>query len=228
MGSTLIIFAYMRTRDENKIETIYREALKMLVNEGFDGFSMQKLAKVARVSPATIYIYFKDKEDLLLQLHKRELDKYFAYVMEDFDPEMDFATGLAHQWKRRAEYVIGHSDEAHFMEHFTFTPLLSKSVAKRDPRFSETMHRFVKKAILNKELVVMPFEVYWSVAFAPLYNLVRFHKAGMNLAGEPFQLTDEMLMQTLSLVLKALKPGDDEPVPPDIACIKDLKHFHNK
>jgi hypothetical protein len=41
----------------------------------------------------------------------------------------------------------------------------------------------------------------------------------MNLSGEKFELTDEMLMQTLSLVLKALKPGPDEPVP-DINCIK--------
>jgi len=218
MGSTLI-FAFMRTRDENKIEAIYREALEMVVNEGFEGLSMQKLAKAAGVSPATIYIYFKDKEDLLLQLHKRELDKYFAYIMDGFDPEMDFASGLAVQWKRRAEYVIRHPNEGHFMEHFAFTPLLQKSIRMRDKRFSEMMSRFVTKAIQNKELVVMPFEVYWSVAFAPLYNLVRYHKAGMNLSGEKFQLTDEMLMQTLSLVLKALKPGADEPVP-DISCMK--------
>jgi len=209
----------MRTRDENKIEAIYREALEMVVNEGFEGLSMQKLAKAAGVSPATIYIYFKDKEDLLLQLHKRELDKYFAYIMDGFDPEMDFASGLAVQWKRRAEYVIRHPNEGHFMEHFAFTPLLQKSIRMRDKRFSEMMSRFVTKAIQNKELVVMPFEVYWSVAFAPLYNLVRYHKAGMNLSGEKFQLTDEMLMQTLSLVLKALKPGADEPVP-DISCMK--------
>ncbi|MDO6429539.1 TetR/AcrR family transcriptional regulator [Flavitalea sp. BT771] len=209
----------MRTRDENKIEAIYREALQMVVNEGFEGLSMQKLAKAAGVSPATIYIYFKDKEDLLLQLHKRELDKYFAYILDGFDPEMDFASGLAVQWKRRAEYVIKHPNEGHFMENFAFTPLLQKSIRMRDKRFSEMMSRFVTKAIQNKELVVMPFEVYWSVAFAPLYNLVRYHKAGMNLSGEKFQLTDEMLMQTLSLVLKALKPGAGEPVP-DISCIK--------
>ena len=209
MGSTLI-FAFMRTRDENKMEAIYREALKMVVNEGFEGLSMQRLAKSAGVSPATIYIYFQDKEDLLLQLHKRELDKYFAFILEEFDPEMDFATGLALQWKRRAQYVIEHSDEAHFMEQFKYTPLLPKTVGMRDMHFVEVMRRFVTKAIENKELVVMPFEVYWSVAFAPLYNLVRYHKSGMNHAGEKFQLTDAMLMQTLSLVLKALKPGEGE------------------
>jgi AcrR family transcriptional regulator len=199
----------MRTRDENKIEALYREALQMIVKEGFDGLSMQKLARAAGVSPATIYIYFKDKEDLLLQLHKRETDRFFAYVLEDFDPESDFATGLEIQWKRRAQYVMEFTDVAHFMEHFTFIPLQAKSYSLRDKRFGEIMHRFVSKAIANKELVVMPFEVYWSIAFAPLYNLVKYHKAGMNLTGEKFQLTDSMLKQTLALVLKALKPSED-------------------
>jgi AcrR family transcriptional regulator len=202
----IFTFANMRIRDENKIEAIFQQALEMIVNEGFDGFSMQKLAKAAGVSPATIYIYFKDKEDLLLQLNKKVSEEYFAYVLEDFDPEMDFATGLAIQWKRRAKYIIDNPDIAHFLEHFSFTPLQIKTIKQKDKRFSKSMHRFIEKAIENKEMLSMPFEVYWSIAYSPLYNLVKYHKAGMNQAGDPFVLTDEMLMQTLGLVLKALKP----------------------
>jgi AcrR family transcriptional regulator len=196
----------MRVRDENKVESILQQALKMIVKEGFDGLSMQKLARAAGVSPATIYIYFKDRDDLLLQLYNLEKDKYFEYVLQGFDPEMDFATGLSVQWKNRAKYIIDNPDKAHFMEHFSFTPLHQRAAHSRDKGFSTIMGRFVHKAIENGELVKMPLEIYWSVAFAPLYNLVRFHKAGMNMAGDPFVLTDEMLQQTLSLVLKALRP----------------------
>lgn len=196
----------MRIRDESKIESVFDEALSMVVREGFDGLSMQKLAKAAGVSPATIYIYFKDRDDLLLKLHRRERDKFFAFVMEGFDPEMDFATGLTVQWKNRAKYVIDHPDRAHFLEHFTFTPLHARCRNEKNPVFKQGMKRFLEKAIANKELVNMSIEVYWSVAFAPLYNLVRFHKAGFNMAGDPFTLTDEMLLQTLALVLKAVKP----------------------
>jgi AcrR family transcriptional regulator len=196
----------MRIRDESKIESVFDEALSMVVREGFDGLSMQKLAKAAGVSPATIYIYFKDRDDLLLKLHRRERDKFFAFVMEGFDPEMDFATGLTVQWKNRAKYVIDHPDRAHFLEHFTFTPLHARCRNEKNPVFKQGMKRFLEKAIANKELVNMSIEVYWSVAFAPLYNLVRFHKAGFNMAGDPFVLTDEMLLQTLALVLKAVKP----------------------
>lgn len=196
----------MRARDENKIEAIFQQALEMIVNEGFDGLSMQKLAKAAGVSPATIYIYFKDKEDLLLQLHKRETERFFEYLMEGFGTDMDFATGMAVQWRRRAHYVIQNPLVAHFMEQFSFTPLYPKSMKFRDSRFKEAMHRFVNKAIEDKQLMPMPIEVYWAVSYAPLYSLVKFHKLGLNMAGEPFELTDEMLTQTLALVLKALKP----------------------
>lgn len=196
----------MRARDENKIEALLGEARKMVVEEGFDGLSMQKLAKAAGVSPATIYIYFKDRDDLLIQLYRRESDAFFEYIFRDFDPEMDFATGMTVQWKSRARFVIDNMDNTHFMEHFKYSRLHLKAMAGRDPKYTEGLKRFVRKAIENKELVEMPFEVYWSVAFAPLYNLVHYHKVGRNMAGDPFVLTDEMLMQTLALVLKALKP----------------------
>jgi len=196
----------MRVRDESKVEAIYGQALKMIVEEGFDGLSMQKLARAAGVSPATIYIYFKDRDDLLLQLYQLEIDKYFAYVLKGFDPEMDFATGLSVQWKNRAQYIIDYPDKAHFMEHFKYTPLHKKWAVHKNRAFLDAMSRFVDKAIANKELVKMPTEIYWSVAFAPLMNLVQWHKAGRSIGGQPFVLTDEMLQQTLALVLKALRP----------------------
>jgi AcrR family transcriptional regulator len=196
----------MRIRDENKIVAIRQHALEMIVNEGFEGFSMQKLAKAAGVSPATIYIYFEDKEDLILQLYKEESNKFFSAIIEDFDPELDFAAGLKIQWLNRAKYAIANPKTAHFMEHISYTPLHVKAVAMRHEAFGMAMQKFVSKAIRNKELVEMPFEVYWSVAFAPLYNLVRMHQHGSNMKGDPFELTDKMLNKTLKLVLKALKP----------------------
>src|SRR5262249_48935470 len=123
----------MRTRDDNKIESILDQARIMIVEEGFDGLSMQKLAKAAGVSPATIYIYFKDRDDLLLQLYKRESDNFFEVLFEGFDPEMPFAEGLTVQWKNRAKYMLEHTDKVHFMEHFKFTPLHYKAHSMRDP-----------------------------------------------------------------------------------------------
>ena len=65
----------MRARDENKELRLKTEALKMIAKDGLEQFSIQKLAKKAAVSPATIYIYFKDKEDLILKLCQEAMEK---------------------------------------------------------------------------------------------------------------------------------------------------------
>jgi TetR/AcrR family transcriptional regulator, multidrug resistance operon repressor len=50
-------------------------------------------------------------------------------------------------------------------------------------------------------------EVFWAVAFAPLYQLVKFHIHGKNMSGTgKFVLTEAALETTLRLVLKSLKP----------------------
>src|SRR5690348_11655773 len=100
----------MRTRDELKEQVIRQKALEMIVGEGFDGFSMQKLAKAADVSPATIYIYFKDKEDLILQLCRQEGTMMTEETLKDFTPSMSFSEGLKVQWVNRAKYCLKHPE----------------------------------------------------------------------------------------------------------------------
>src|SRR6187402_705695 len=106
----------MRKRDEQKEQTIREKALQMIVKQGFDGFSMQKLAKAAGVSPATIYIYFKDKEDLILQLGIEESKKMAEVTLVNFDPSMSFSEGLRVQWMNRARYCMQNPDQMYFLE----------------------------------------------------------------------------------------------------------------
>jgi TetR/AcrR family transcriptional regulator, multidrug resistance operon repressor len=197
----------MRTRDPRKEKAIREKALAMIVKDGFDGLSMQKLAKAAGVSPATIYIYWKDRDDLILQLYSEVFRDMSVQTLENFDPAMNFREGLKVQWNNRARYCLAHPVEAHFMEQVKFSPLHDKAQEYVDPYFIEAMRAFVKGAIKRGELIKIPVEVYWSVAFAPLYQLVKYHKHGKGLPGTgPFVLDDKIMNLTLDLVLKALKP----------------------
>lgn len=48
---------------EEKVTAIRKVVMEFILDEGFGGMSMHKLAKAAGVSVTTIYIYFKDRED---------------------------------------------------------------------------------------------------------------------------------------------------------------------
>ena len=196
----------MRTRNEEKQAAIRQCAIEMVVKEGFDGLSMQKLAKAAGVSPATIYIYFKDREDLLVQLASEEFEKMSHATLQDFDPSMPFSDGLRVQWMNRVKYCLSFPKEMEFLEQIRHSPMHDQLLAMMGTHFKTVMKTFVSNAIKRNELVKVPVEVYWSVAFAPLYALVKFHIAGSSMGGSKFELTDKLILQTLELVLKALKP----------------------
>jgi len=197
----------VRARDPRKEKAIRDQALALIVRHGFDGLSMHKLARAARISPATIYIYFRDREDLILKLYDEVSSRMFAATLENFDPAMPFDQGLRVQWTNRARYFLKHPREMHFMEQIRFSPLHERALQAGDGRFKETMRAFVRNAIQRKELRPVPVEVYWSIAFAPLYQLVKFHMHGRGLpGGGPFVLDDQTLELTLNLVVKALKP----------------------
>jgi AcrR family transcriptional regulator len=197
----------VRVRDEKKEQAIRQRALEMIVERGFDGFSMQKLAKAAAVSPATLYIYFEDRDDLIFQLFRETMERMSEETLRDFDPAMPFEEGLRVQWRNRARFCLERPLEAHFLEQIRYSPWHERALALGENRFAHTMRSFVENAIRKKQLIDVPVEVYWSVAFAPLYQLVKMnmHKKGLPGTG-PFELNDKTLELTLELVLKALRP----------------------
>jgi TetR/AcrR family transcriptional regulator, multidrug resistance operon repressor len=196
----------MRTRDENKEQAIRENAIDIVIKHGLEGLSMQKLAKAAGVSPATIYIYFKDREDFLVKLSVDIATRLLTASLKDFDPDMSFEEGLRIQWKNRAAFFMEHPNEVHFIEQIRYSPLYEKVMPVLTSGFSEIMGKFVHNAIRRKELKKLPFEVYWSVAFAPLYQLMKFHAQGRSYASENFVVNDKIMAQTLELVVKALRP----------------------
>lgn len=65
-------------KDEFKAE-ILDAALTLFAQEGYNGFSMRKLATRIEHSPTTIYLYFRDKDDLLFHI----CENFYASLLEE-------------------------------------------------------------------------------------------------------------------------------------------------
>ena len=196
----------MRTRDVNKEAIIRQKAIEMIVKEGLDGFSMQKLAKAAGVSPATLYIYYKDRDDLITQLATEVSHRLMETSLRGVHPKMSFADGMAIQWKNRLEFYMKYPIDVEFIEQIRYTPVYDSIKKVLRKNFGDVLGKFMHNAINRGEVTPLPFEVYWCIAFAPLYQLIKFHTQGETPATDNFTITDEIVDQTLQLVLKALKP----------------------
>jgi AcrR family transcriptional regulator len=195
----------MRTRDTDKEQLVKQKAIESIVKYGFEGFSMNKLAKACGISVATLYIYYKDRDDLILRVALEEGDHMGEAMLKDLDPDASFEEGLRIQWKNRYKYMIENPLMGKFFDQMRSSSYQLQFMDVFMQKFKVNIGKFMDNVVRRGEINEMPFEVYWSVAFSPLYALIRFHMEGQSVGGKPFTMTDEVLWKTFDLVVKALK-----------------------
>ena len=60
-------------KEKQKLEIhkqILEASMKLFVEQGFANVSIRKIADLIEYSPTTVYLYFKDKDEILFELHK--------------------------------------------------------------------------------------------------------------------------------------------------------------
>ena len=66
-------------KEEFRLE-ILDAARELFINEGYEKFSMRRLAEKIDYSPTTIYLYFKDKDDLLFAICEEFFEHFSAQL----------------------------------------------------------------------------------------------------------------------------------------------------
>ena len=59
-------------KEKQKLEIrkmILEASMKLFVDQGFDNVSIRKIADLIEYSPTTVYLYFKDKDEIFYDLH---------------------------------------------------------------------------------------------------------------------------------------------------------------
>lgn len=72
----LIMISNMKKKDNEKYAKILKAAIEIIKEEGAATLSTTKVAKRVHISQSNIYIYFKNKNDLLQQVYQAEIADY--------------------------------------------------------------------------------------------------------------------------------------------------------
>jgi AcrR family transcriptional regulator len=70
-------------------ELILETAMGLFIEEGFGNVSMRRIADKIEYSPATIYLYFKDKNEILFALQVEGFEKFYGLqqtILAEKDP----------------------------------------------------------------------------------------------------------------------------------------------
>jgi TetR/AcrR family fatty acid metabolism transcriptional regulator len=77
--------AKMTSKKNNKYDLILDGAVKVFAENGYHGSQVSKIAREAGVADGTIYLYFKNKEDILVSLFRERLGELVGKFKESVE-----------------------------------------------------------------------------------------------------------------------------------------------
>lgn len=161
----------MRKRDDEKEKSIKEAVIKLILQEGFHGTSISKIAKEAGVSPATVYIYFDSKEIMLQDIYREYSEEIFDYIFKSVHQGLGGQQLIELLVRSYYNYIQEHKEIFNFVEQFSNCPSLAsgcseiKGICNIDNFIAELKRNHIIKNYNNENLVAIIFYPVKSIAF---------------------------------------------------------------
>ena len=175
----------------NKCDIILEATLNLLASRGFHGFSIRDVAKEAGVAIGTVYLYFKDRNDLIKKLHSQIIDtvgrEVFVAAGGELSLYQHFHQMCRNFWelfKRQPEIILSKGQ----FDHLPADVLRSRHEEAKI--VLEPLFTFFVRGRDEKILKNFPDEILFSLAFEPYFEIARKTMQG-------FIVVDEEMLERI-------------------------------
>lgn len=163
----------MRTKDEGKRDAVCAAAIKLITENGFEDTSISKIANEAGVSPATIYVYFENKEELLNEVYLKVRREMSAAMMADLDPAGPIEEEFRKTWFNFYSYAVENPVNFAFGEQFANSPLVNRISRDEGEGYYGPLIELFERGKREGVFKDIPLAVFSAFAFFPVIGLIR-------------------------------------------------------
>ena len=162
----------------DKRNALIKATIELVNNNGFHATPMSKIAKMALVSPATIYLYFENKQDLVNKTYIDVKTAYTNYAFANYNEDMSVKEGFEFIWKRIADFKLNECEHAMFLAQCDNSPMIDEQSRKEGIKHLQPLLDLWERG--KKEGVIKPMSDYLLYAYAinPLSFLMMSEKRG--------------------------------------------------
>ena len=161
----------MRIKDDLKQEAIIKATVKLVNEIGFVSASVSKIAKEADVSPATIYVYYKNKEDLLVSTYVDIKKSMGSVLLENFDESLPIRDILRHVWIKGYDFISKNREFFQYTEQFSNSPFAELVNGQEVNAAFEPLFRVIQRGIYQKIIKNVPMDMLVAFMLYPLMTL---------------------------------------------------------
>jgi AcrR family transcriptional regulator len=121
-------------------------AAKLIIEEGLTELSMERLGREAGISKALIYNYFPNRNDLLRELLKREMEVLRERQRAQIGSAVDFRDLV---YRTTRTYVAQVKERGALLQRLWAEPAVARSVADQNVRKREEALRFMVNQVIK-------------------------------------------------------------------------------
>jgi AcrR family transcriptional regulator len=160
----------------DKRNALIKATITLVNNNGFHAAPMSKIAKMAKVSPATIYLYFENKQDLVNKAYIEVKAIYTEYAFANYNEEMPVEIGFENIWKRIADFKFKDSENAMFLAQCDNTPMIDAASRQEGIKHLQPLLDLWERG--KKEGIIKPVSNYilYAYTISPLSFLMMAEK----------------------------------------------------
>jgi AcrR family transcriptional regulator len=200
-----------QARGDETRQAILAAAREVFVNDGYDGASIRKVAQAAGYTHGTIYLHFRDKDDLLSQLSEEQF-RVLLERLRALPRSLDARARVAAALREFVLYGLEFPNHYHLLFSLRL-PHLAHGDERRFGPMAEQVYGFVYDA-LNKAAargVLAPADPHADTLalIAAVHGVIELHKSGV-MARNDAEATGQRLV---TLLLDGLAPMPPRAAP---------------
>ena len=163
----------------DKRSALLNATLILVNNHGFLNAPMSKIANLAGVAPATIYLYFENKQDLVNKLYLEVKEDFSSAAFEGYSENLSVKDGFEIIWFNIANYKLNQIKESNFLAQCDNSPMIEEAIRIEGLEPLQPLLDLWSRG--KKEGVIKPLSDYVLYAFTvyPLSFLLGMQERGI-------------------------------------------------
>lgn len=121
----------MRPLDPDKREKILNSVYVLTGRQGLASVTISGISKTAGVAAGTLYIYFKNKEEVVQLAYAAVEDKMTQAMYRDFDINLPVRQSLKQIYINMLNYRLNHYDETVFIDQYQQSGYIQLNFSKQ-------------------------------------------------------------------------------------------------
>jgi len=159
-----------------------KAAKRLIAKHGVEGMSMNQLAEATELNKATLYLYFKDKDDLIdavvyegLLLLEKKIQEMDRHTSSGLDGVLNFArtTFAFYQEHPVYFYTMNHQERRRETERLetSFAIQGNEAAARIFERIAAGVRRGIEEGVIRREVDINAF---LALLYAQIYGVTHF------------------------------------------------------